>query len=137
MEGCAIVLVIILGISVAAAISQAKARERARAAYQGALARLKRDPANPDLREETLSLGRQYSNLTRNRRGVTIFDEVALSNDISAACAGAFRQEKTLARPLSTSDVEARLTRLADLKTKGLIDDTEFAARRQEILREI
>jgi hypothetical protein len=97
LERCAIVLVLIVGIGVAVAIYEAKARDRARIAYQDALARLKRDPANPDLREETLYLGRAYSNLTRSRKGVTLFDEVALSNDINAACAGALRHDRNAA----------------------------------------
>ena len=37
----------------------------------------------------TLSLGRAYSNPTRDKKGVSLFDEVALSNDIGAACAAA------------------------------------------------
>lgn len=136
MEGCGLVLVLILVVAVVMAICQSKARERARVAYQNALARLKRDPGNSDLREETLRLGRTYSNMTR-QRGVTLFDEVALSNDINAACAGVFREEKSPGRQLPKPSVEARLAQLAELKAKGLIDEGEYASRRLEILREI
>ena len=136
MEGCGLFLIFILVIAVVMAIGQNKARERARVAYLNALARLKRDPGNPDLREETLRLGRAYSNLTR-QRGVTLFDEVALSNDINAACAGVFREERSTTRQLPKPSVEARLAHLAELKAKGLIDESEYSARRLEILREI
>lgn len=63
--------------------------DRARAAYQESLSALKARPSSADLRQRTLDLGRQYSNLTRNRRGVTVYDEMALMNDINAATAGA------------------------------------------------
>ena len=70
--------------------SNKKLRElrEAKASYQASLAKLKSNPTNPDLKQRT-QLGRIYSNLTRRKRGVTIFDEVALMNDINAACAGA------------------------------------------------
>jgi hypothetical protein len=58
-----------------------------KAAYERSLARLKEDPNNPELKQRTLTLGRTYSNLTRNKKGVAVYDEVALSNDINSACA--------------------------------------------------
>src|SRR5687767_4985826 len=57
------------------------------AAYEHNLARLKEDPTNPELKRRTVTLGRAYSSLTRNKQGVAAYDEVALSNDISLACA--------------------------------------------------
>ncbi|HKO55430.1 MAG TPA: SHOCT domain-containing protein [Thermoanaerobaculia bacterium] len=123
-----------LVVLIVAVIVQANARERARRAYQEALERLRRNPANPDLRGETLRLGRAYSNLTRNRRGVTLFDEVALMNDINAACAAAFQPPKPLP---PTESVETRMAKLNDLRSKGLIDDAEYAERRQQIVSEI
>ena len=62
-------------------------------AYQHGLERLKHDPHNPDRRLETLTLGREYANLARSGEGVMIFDEVAIMNEINAACAGAGKQE--------------------------------------------
>ena len=80
-------------------------------------------------------MGRTYSNLTRNKQGVTIYDEVALSNDINAACAGA----ATLVSNKQTESqiIESRLQKLAELKSKGLIDEQEYAARRAKILDEV
>jgi hypothetical protein len=99
-SGCAIVLVIflaaVIGIPIAISISNSHDRERARkeleaawVAYQASLTRLKLDPIDATLRQATLGLGRTYSNLSRDRTGVTLFDEVALMNDINAACAAA------------------------------------------------
>ncbi len=103
--------------------------------YFASLRSLKANPTNPDLRERTLELGRKYSNLTRNKSGVTVYDEVALSNDINAACAGA----ATLVGNTSASSqtIESRLQKLAELKSKGLIDEQEYAARRTKILDEV
>jgi hypothetical protein len=115
---------------------KAQALAAARDAYHNSLTNLKANPTDPNLRQLTLGLGRNYSNLTRNKKGVTIFDEVALSNDISAACAGATNvSENNIAKPDQT--IELRLEKLADLKVKGLIDDTEYAARREKILDEV
>jgi hypothetical protein len=72
-------------------IGQALALAQAKKAYFAALERLKRDPHNPDLREEALARGRAYAGVSKGlaSAGVTVFDEVALMNDINAACARA------------------------------------------------
>lgn len=134
MEGYvgAFILLLILGaIAVGIESEQsktAKARQNALQAYQGALESLKSDPSNPNLRQETLRLGRVYSNLTRNKRGVTVFDEIALMNDIGAASAG------SNALPGSLNE---RLEKLASLRSHGLIDGNEYSSRRAKILDEI
>ena len=132
--GCGFSLLIALAVIIIVIVSQSNAKDKARKAYQDALRRLKADPANPDLRQQTLNLGRVYSNLTRNMRGVSLFDEVALMNDINAACAAAATPR--LAIPASAS-VESRLESLAALKSKGLIDEREYAERRREILNDV
>lgn len=115
--------------------SREKARKlaAARTAYQAELGRLKDDPTNADLKQRALALGRAYSNLTRDKKGVTLFDEVALSNDISAACAAASRYHQS--QP-STS-VESRLSRLAELQRTGLLDEREYEEQRARILQEL
>ena len=112
-----------------------KRLNQARDAYFDSLARLKAKPTSADLRQTTLQLGRTYSNLTRNQQGVTIYDEVALSNDINAACAGATTVVSNQQTDLQT--IESRLQKLAELKSKGLIDEQEYAARRTKILDEV
>ena len=112
-----------------------KARElaEAKASYHGALGKLKQDPTNADLKQQTLALGRRYSNLTRDAKGVTLFDEVALSNDIGAACAAAARHSPSGV----AQSPESRLSKLADLKARGLIDGEEYQAQRVRILQDL
>jgi hypothetical protein len=114
-----------------------RAREQARAAYQQSLSRVKADPANADLRQRALQLGRVYSNLTRNQSGVTIFDEVALMNDINAACAGASTLKNSATASAAGQSVEVRLQKLAALRTKGLIDESEYRTQKLKILDEV
>ena len=104
-------------------------------AYFDALRRLKANPTSADLRESTLQLGRTYSNLTRNKSGVTVYDEVALSNDINAVCAGATILVDN--KSAQSRTIESRLQRLAELKSKDLIDEQEYATRRKKILDEV
>jgi hypothetical protein len=136
--GWVIFFVIVGGLiwaGVASANAEQKRKDEARQQYQQALARLKKDPGNADLRQQTLALGRVYSNLMRDKKGNTLFDEVALMNDINAACAATQQALPTVAP--SSSDLEGRLRRLQDLKAKGLIDDADYATRKAEIMSQI
>jgi hypothetical protein len=119
----------------AARDEQIRQLNAARDAYFDALKRLKANPTSADLRESTLQLGRTYSNLTRNKSGVTVYDEVALSNDINAACAGAATLVDN--KLTQSQTIESRLQKLAELKSKGLIDEQEYTARREKILDEV
>jgi hypothetical protein len=135
----AFVFLLIIGAIIAVLIIQARAKHKrlreAKTEYMTSLARLKSDPTNADLKQQTLALGRAYSNLTRDSKGVTVFDEVALSNDINAACAGATRTAFQLSgQPQS---IDTRLAKLAELKRQGLISDDEFRDQRARILREL
>jgi len=116
--------------------SKKKFIERLRIAkenYENSLYELKKDPANADLKQVTLELGRSYSSLTRDNNGVTTVDEVALMNDINAACAAA-----SSINPLSTSQsIEDRLNNLSNLLEKGVISQLEYDSRRKEILDSI
>ena len=96
-------------------------------AYQTALGNLKADPTNADLKQRALALGRAYARLTREQKAVTIFDEMALSNDISAATAGAGR----------TLSAEDRLQALDTLRAKGLVSDAEYTQKRQKLIDEM
>jgi hypothetical protein len=83
--------------------------------------------------EQALTLGRAYANLTRAHKGVTIYDEMAVMNDLNAATAGAVASP--VQAPVGT--VEERLAKLDDLRARSIISDVEFAERRQKILDEI
>jgi len=118
-----------------------RSRETARSAYYRSLDRLKRDPANPSIKMETIRLGRRYSSVMRDSAGRTIFDEVAIANDINAACTMALPpQNPPLPRPpvpAQPKSIEERLRRLADLKAAGLIDDAEYTFAKASIIDEI
>jgi uncharacterized protein YxeA len=149
MDGSAVVVwIIIIGvIAVVVMISNAKARALAKAKkdYQDSLVHLSKDPANAGLKTNTLALGRFYANLTRDKKGVAMFDEVALMNDINAACAAAMHvapSHHVAAAPMASarmtgSETEQRLVNLANLQAKGLISDSELQNRRNAILDEI
>jgi hypothetical protein len=96
--------------------------------YQAALETLKAAPTSADLRQKALSIGRAYSNLTRNKQGVTVYDEMALMNDIDAATAGATKAEIS---------IEDRLQTLEGLRSKGLVSDAEYSQKRQKLLDEM
>lgn len=133
MEVVLVIAVVVVIASIIVSISKANAIEAARKAYLEALAALKSDPANSDKRQRALALGRNYSNLARNSKGQTTFDEVALMNDIGAACAAT---SQVLA-PKVVDDTEARLAKLHALRDKGLITADDFETRKAAILSEI
>jgi cytochrome c-type biogenesis protein CcmH/NrfG len=116
-----------------------QAVEAARRAYQESLSKLKTKPTDADLKQATLALGRSYSTLTRDKKGHTLFDEVALMNDINAACAAAATTHQAIAAgaALPATAVEDRLRALANLREKGLIEPAEYEKRRSEILNSI
>jgi uncharacterized membrane protein YccC len=133
-----VIIIAVVVIAIWWANAQERAKKEAREAYQRSLANLKADPRNADLRQQTLALGRAYSNLMRDKKGQSLFDEVALMNDINAACAGASERalDVQVAAP-PVNDIEARLQKLLSLKERNLIDEDEYSSRRKEILESI
>ncbi|MGV8900311.1 MAG: hypothetical protein ACOH2B_13855 [Burkholderiaceae bacterium] len=134
-----IAIVIFIGLAIYSGMKQAKALEAAKQLYLDSLSKLKSNPTNADLKQRTLAFGRAYSNLTRDKKGNTVFDEVALMNDINAACAAA-SVNTVLAQSASltpTKTIEERLRTLSELKEKGLIESAEHEKRRIEILADI
>jgi hypothetical protein len=119
-----------------AAENRAKLLTKARIAYEEALGRLRAQPTDATFRQAALNAGRIYSNLSRESKGVTIFDEMALKNDLDAAAAGA-PTVAALAPVAQATSVAERLRTLADLKTQGLITEEEYLARRKNILEEV
>ena len=134
---CFGVIIIILVVAVVVNNQKVSEIRRAKAIYLDSLAQLKTHPTNANLRQNTLALGRVYSNLTRKKKGVTLFDEVALMNDINAACAGATTVHQTNTVRSTAPSIEERLERLLELRDKGLIDEQEYSSRRQRIIDEI
>jgi hypothetical protein len=112
---------------------QQEAINAAYATYQNSLTLLKANPTNADRKQTALATGRAYSALTRESKGATLFDEVALMNDIQAATAGA----SIAPAQSSGATIESRLAQLESLRTKGLVSDTEYQERRTKILSEV
>jgi hypothetical protein len=126
-------IVIVFVVAIVSGLAQAKALEEAKNAYAQSLDELKLDPANSDLRQRTLALGREYASASKDDKGVSLFDEVALMNDINAACAST---QHAVAAPASATaeSVAAKLQILRDLLDKGLITMEDFERRKAEIL---
>ncbi len=105
--------------------------------YKNSLEALKNNPTDANRKQECLQFGRELASLTRNYQGiegVTIFDELALMNDINAACAGA----PSLSTKTEISQtLEERFAKLSELKEKNLINEQEYEIRREKILDEI
>lgn len=134
--------IVIIGVAIFAIlliIAIENTRSKAKAKYQLALAELRKEPNNPILRQRALELGRQYSNLCRNRTGVTIYDEAAIKNDLDAVTAGAAKvmPPAPMFQLDTPSSPEVRLRKLTELKNKMLITDDEYNSRRAKILDEI
>jgi len=129
--GLVLVLVAIIAASNGDKLVQAKK------SYEASLTKLKSDPANSDLRQQTLALGRAYSNLARDSKGRTIFDEIALMNDLNAACAATQQVIANQSLQAPTQTVAERLVQLQGLKDQGLIDQIDFDRRKSEILAQI
>lgn len=131
--GIAIIIVVVV------ALYRTEKRDKvfgeARIAYQDALERLKANPTNADLRQHVLQLGRYYSNLTRDKRGVTVYDEVALMNDINAATASATSVSNNSSPKIDSQlSIEDRLKRLEELRQKGLVTEQEYLEGRNKLL---
>lgn len=134
--GALVVAFVVLGLIVHGNTKNEEARRKriadAKAAYEEGLEKLRRDPSSAQLRGTVLDLGRQYSNLSRDQKGRTLFDEVALMNDINAATPGVVTAGSVAATPVSS--IEERLARLERLKAQSLVTDDEYTAQRKRIL---
>jgi hypothetical protein len=126
---------ILIFVTLIGVISRLKegSKETARRNYKTSLEELKQDPNNPDLRGRTLELGRHYSNLMRDSKGHTIFDEMALSNDIAAACAratvgqyGVGKVEVTNPIALGSTSAAQEIEKLGQLFLQGVLTAEEF-----------
>ena len=127
-----IFFIVVCSIGVVLGLNEAETLSAAKRTYQRSLSNLRHDPNNPELRYRTLTRGREYAHLCRNKQGVGIFDEVALLNDINAACAGAVTMNEAPSRTLLD-----RLSQLEELRNAGLISVSEFETQRASILASV
>ena len=129
-----LLVVVLIGIIMANGNQKTKRIELARANYQSSLEQLKAAPGDTDLRQEALSLGREYARRARAGGQETLFDEVALMNDINVVTSGASIEQTKEQKENSASD---RLNELKKLKDQGLISEDEYIAKRAAILDKI
>jgi hypothetical protein len=107
--------------------------EQAKKAYCNSLRRLQQDPNNPDLRADTVRLGREYAALAKDSKGRSTFDEVAIANDLQAACARATTGENSVAKvevtniaALNSRSIAEEIERLGQLFLTGVVTAEEF-----------
>lgn len=96
--------------------------------YKKALTNIENDPNNPNHRKNALVVGRELVSSGQ-------LTELALSQDIDAACAGATIGEgnvKTIKGAFSSPTKE--IERLAKLRNEGIITENEFNIGKNAIL---
>lgn len=108
------------------------------ASYREALRLLEARPSDPALRRQALECGRELAAFCREDGSETVFDELALKNDLDAATASV-NLDSAAPRRHSVGNrdqpsVENRLRKILELRDAGLITDSEYEARRGSIL---
>jgi hypothetical protein len=84
------------------------------------------------LRTKALEIGRNYAFLCRDMECVTIFDEVALMNDLQAASAGSSKSLKD-----QSLSIEERLHRLEQLMLNGYLTKEQYELKKSKILDDL
>lgn len=116
-------------LAVARAVNQARL-DAAWTNYRAALDALKLNPADAEMREKALGWGRHYASLTHTRApgmGGTVYDEVSIANDITAATASG----------TVGGNVEERLARLDDLMARGVLKVDEYERQRAALVAQL
>jgi hypothetical protein len=131
---CVLPLLVIVGVFVAMVVYYYQAQTSSRDRYLQTLELLKENPHDPDLKTQALAFGRQYAHSVRST--AFAFDETAIMNDISAACAQAGSKVRIVSDEKS-SVTESRLIELERLREKSLITNEEYEARRRKIIESI
>ena len=100
--------------AIRAALAQAKALRDAEDAYRAALEVLGTDSENNSLRQDALTKGRHFAELARKKagsNGVAIFDEVAITNDLTARLGSKSGTEMTVPCPECAEQIQPRARR--------------------------
>ena len=106
--------------------------------YKTNLEQLTRSPGDTNLRQNALSSGREYARIAREGGKETLFDEVALMNDINAVAGGYSVKPKDDKTEIAAErSISERLAELAKVKEQGLISEDEYNAKRSAILDEM
>lgn len=138
---CIGVIIISIAIIVWIFYNSSQKREKiavAERVYKSNLEQLKRSPSDTNLRQKALSSGREYARIAREGGKETLFDEVALMNDINAVAGGySVKPTEEKAEIVAERSTSERLAELAKVKEQGLISEDEYNAKRSAILDEI
>jgi hypothetical protein len=129
-------------------ISYIRAKERERLLreclrqYELAIYQLKRKPDSSELRQSALDKGRILSRVISESGSTTVFDEVALKNDLDAATAAVHSKnlaEGVIILPdvVKSKSTKERLEELQILFFDGLITEQDYQSKRKSILDEI
>jgi hypothetical protein len=138
-------LVAITGVTILLVMNQRAELAKLKDAYEDSLTNLRNRPTDPDLHEKTLRAGRAYANATRNKAGVTLFDETALANDIRAVTANASQSlnYKPINAPAAvrvkskSETIDERIAALQKFRAADMLTDEEFEKKRKDILDSI
>lgn len=99
---------------------------------------LKNSPTDADQRQRTLIAGREYARLLREDKKETVFDEIALMNDLNAIAGSQVDTEtKPKVETKEEKSIEERLRILDDLREKSLVSEEEYQKRKDDILSQI
>jgi hypothetical protein len=132
--------IVIIGIALFINASRRGARLRsAEEAYQKALHDLRRAPHSSKQREATLLAGREYARVARENKRETIFDEIALMNDINAIAGQQVSAQPTGRKEQTEPQLsyEERLERLQRLAAAGHLTKDEYVEKRRRLLDEL
>lgn len=129
MELLIAIILIVIGLGGTAIINGyvANKAEPIKEKYDELLEQLKNDSNNAELKKKVLEVGREYYSTCRTDGKLTIYDEQAIQNDITAHCI----------ENNSTNTIYNDIERLAKLKEKGILTEEEFLEKKQELLRQI
>lgn len=98
--------------------------------YDDLLIQLRENPNNANIKEKVLMAGRDYYGTLRLDGRLTIYDEQAITNDISTAVGNGNPIEPQ-------NNVYKDIEELAKLKDKGILTEEEFADKKQILLDKI
>lgn len=119
----AVILSIIISAIHTAHVQQ-KALMAAENAYRESLEALGADGQNNQLRQDALERGREFAELARKKagsKGVAMFDEVALTNDITARLGSKPSDRSTVTCPDCAEQIQAaaRICRFCGAQAQG------------------
>jgi hypothetical protein len=104
--------------------------------YREALRMLEEEPDSPERRKIALTTGREYARMVRESSGESLFDELALMNDINVIAGQQVASPTTRKAPQPLS-YEERLARLQRLAAEGHLTKDEYVEARKRLLSEL